>query len=283
MAHNPVNHPLRPIYRALGGLAGVYLVVFGDRRPDRRPPATSFFGQHDDRVLGQGSQPLWSIISLILGAIVLVATVIGRNIDVAVDKYLGWGLLVARQLRARGQPHRRQLPQLQHRHRHRDATSSASCCIMAGLYSKVAPAEAGRRSRGRSEEGSHGLMAHYPVNHHLRQIYRLLAGARRRSTWSSSASSASPAPGATRSSTAAHDWVLGLRTNSAAILARSLLAGLVAGRRRGGRRQPRPPGQPGPRLGPLRLRHGRSWRSCRPTRTSSTSRWSTSSCWSRSA
>ena len=29
-----------------------------------------------------------------LGAVILVATVIGRNLDVAVDKYVGWGLLV---------------------------------------------------------------------------------------------------------------------------------------------------------------------------------------------
>jgi hypothetical protein len=29
MAHNPVNHPLRPLYRALGALTGVYLILFG--------------------------------------------------------------------------------------------------------------------------------------------------------------------------------------------------------------------------------------------------------------
>ena len=29
MAHNPINHPLRPIYRGLALLAGVYLVAFG--------------------------------------------------------------------------------------------------------------------------------------------------------------------------------------------------------------------------------------------------------------
>ena len=29
MAHYPVNHPLRPLYRVVGFLAGAYLVVFG--------------------------------------------------------------------------------------------------------------------------------------------------------------------------------------------------------------------------------------------------------------
>ena len=29
MAHNPVNHPLRPIYRVVGFITGGYLVAFG--------------------------------------------------------------------------------------------------------------------------------------------------------------------------------------------------------------------------------------------------------------
>ena len=29
MAHFPVNHPLRPLYRTLAGLVGAYLLVFG--------------------------------------------------------------------------------------------------------------------------------------------------------------------------------------------------------------------------------------------------------------
>ena len=29
MAHNPVNHPLRPLYRVLGGLSGLYVLLFG--------------------------------------------------------------------------------------------------------------------------------------------------------------------------------------------------------------------------------------------------------------
>ena len=29
MAHFPVNHPARPLYRVFAGLVGVYILVFG--------------------------------------------------------------------------------------------------------------------------------------------------------------------------------------------------------------------------------------------------------------
>jgi hypothetical protein len=93
MAHNPVNHPLRPLYRALSALTGAYLVLFGVVGLIVTP-GHGLFGQPDDRVLGQGANLFWSIISLILGAIVLIGVVIGRNLDVEINKYLGWGLLV---------------------------------------------------------------------------------------------------------------------------------------------------------------------------------------------
>jgi hypothetical protein len=93
MAHNPVNHPLRPLYRALSALTGAYLVLFGIVGLIVTP-GNGLFGQPDDRVLGQGANLFWSIISLILGVIVLIGVVIGRNLDVEINKYLGWGLLV---------------------------------------------------------------------------------------------------------------------------------------------------------------------------------------------
>jgi len=93
MAHTPVNHPLRPLYRALAALAGAYLVVFGIVGLIVTP-GNGLFGQPDDRVLGQGANLFWCIVSLILGAVVLVVTVLGRNLDTEVNKYIGWGLLV---------------------------------------------------------------------------------------------------------------------------------------------------------------------------------------------
>lgn len=94
MAHNPVNHPLRPMYRVVGFLAGAYLVAFGVVGLIQTS-GESFTGSTGVRVLGQGSNMLWSVIALAVGAIVLIATVVGRNIDTETDKFLGWGLLVA--------------------------------------------------------------------------------------------------------------------------------------------------------------------------------------------
>jgi len=93
MAHIPVNHPLRPLYRVLSFLAGAYLVVYGivGLITTSGDDAT---GIAPHRILGEGGNIIWSIVSLVLGAIVLIGTVIGRNLDMTIDKYIGWGLLV---------------------------------------------------------------------------------------------------------------------------------------------------------------------------------------------
>jgi len=93
MAHNPVNHPLRPLYRALAALAGAYLVLFGILGLIANA-GEDFFATEGKNVLGQHANMFWSIIALIIGAVVLAASLIGRNVDTAVDKYVGWGLLV---------------------------------------------------------------------------------------------------------------------------------------------------------------------------------------------
>ena len=93
MGHNPVNHPLRPLYRALGALTGAYLVLFGILGAIMTA-GEGLFGNGEDRVLGQETNLFWSIASVIIGAIVLIATAMGRNADTVVDRYLGWALLV---------------------------------------------------------------------------------------------------------------------------------------------------------------------------------------------
>jgi purine-cytosine permease-like protein len=82
MAHNPINHPARPIYRVISGLIGLYLVLFG---------VLGLFA--DGRVFGQGTNVANSLVSIVLGAIILIATVVGRNVDAAVNKYLGYALM----------------------------------------------------------------------------------------------------------------------------------------------------------------------------------------------
>ncbi len=93
MAHTPVNHPMRPLYRALGGLAGLYLVVFGIMGL-LRTGSDGFFAKSTPHAIGQGTNLAWSIACIVLGAAVLIATAIGRNLDVATDTYIGWAILV---------------------------------------------------------------------------------------------------------------------------------------------------------------------------------------------
>src|ERR1700759_5185675 len=92
MAHNPVNHPLRPIYRVLGFVAGAYLVVFGIVGLIQTS-GHDFTGKIGVRVVGQEANLLWSAISLILGATGLMQTVTGRTADTEADKFRGWATL----------------------------------------------------------------------------------------------------------------------------------------------------------------------------------------------
>jgi hypothetical protein len=92
MAHNPVNHPAQPIYRAIGGLIGLYLVVFGVLGVVVSGGG-EFLAQDDTSVLGQGTNLGFSVISVLLGAVILVATAFGRNIDALVNTWLGYALM----------------------------------------------------------------------------------------------------------------------------------------------------------------------------------------------
>lgn len=53
-----------------------------------------FFAQNDTQVLGQGANLGYSVISVILGVILLLAAVIGRNVDATVNKFSGYALMV---------------------------------------------------------------------------------------------------------------------------------------------------------------------------------------------
>ncbi|MFI6130405.1 DUF4383 domain-containing protein [Micromonospora sp. NPDC051141] len=93
MAHTPVNHPARPIYRAIGGLVGLYFVVFGGLGIIASA-GNDFFAQDDTKVLGQGTNMGFSLLSILIGVVILVGTAIGRNLDVAVNQWLAYTLMV---------------------------------------------------------------------------------------------------------------------------------------------------------------------------------------------
>ncbi|WP_326562491.1 DUF4383 domain-containing protein [Micromonospora sp. NBC_01796] len=93
MAHNPVNHPARPIYRAIGGLTGLYLVIFGVLGLIETGGSEAFAQDETTTVLGQGTNLGHSVLAVVLGMIVLIATGLGRNIDAAVNKWFGYLLM----------------------------------------------------------------------------------------------------------------------------------------------------------------------------------------------
>ena len=93
MAHTPVNHPARPVYRAIGGLIGLYLVVFGVLGIIASA-GNDVLAQDDTKVFGQGTNLGWSLLAVLLGLAILAGTVIGRNLDVAINKALAYGLVV---------------------------------------------------------------------------------------------------------------------------------------------------------------------------------------------
>jgi len=81
MAHIPINHPLRPIYRAISGLIGLYILVFGIIG-FAKTRDLDFFTTHGEWVLGLRTNPAFSVLSIIAGIIILAGAVIGRNVFV---------------------------------------------------------------------------------------------------------------------------------------------------------------------------------------------------------
>jgi hypothetical protein len=93
MAHFPVNHRLRPAYRALAALTGVYLGAFGVAgiaRTHDRP----LFAQTDlPWVLGLRTNLALAALFTVLGVLLIAAAVVGRNIDQLVNLAVGIGFV----------------------------------------------------------------------------------------------------------------------------------------------------------------------------------------------
>ncbi|MFR9778166.1 DUF4383 domain-containing protein [Micromonospora sp. MS34] len=92
MAHTPVNHPARPIYRAIGGLVGLYFVVFGVLGIISSA-GNEMLAQDDTKVLGQGTNLGFSLLAIVLGAVILLGVAIGRNLDVKINQWLAYALM----------------------------------------------------------------------------------------------------------------------------------------------------------------------------------------------
>jgi Domain of unknown function (DUF4383) len=88
MSHIPVNHRLRPLYRTLAVLIGLYLLIFGIVGAVQTADEP-FFSRGDTVVLGLRTNMAFSILSIVMGAIILAVNLYGRNVDHFVDMVAG--------------------------------------------------------------------------------------------------------------------------------------------------------------------------------------------------
>lgn len=87
MVHVPINHPLQPLYRLLGGLVGAYLIAFGVFGAVRARGLPAFAQEGLPRVLGLHTNLAFSVLSIVVGLVVLVAALIGRNVAQRVNLF----------------------------------------------------------------------------------------------------------------------------------------------------------------------------------------------------
>lgn len=92
--HLPINHPLLPFYRLLAGAAGLYVLVFGIVGLVRTW-GEPLFGRGDTWALGLRTNLAFSLLSVVVGAIVLVGAMVGGNIARYVNLAGGVVFLVA--------------------------------------------------------------------------------------------------------------------------------------------------------------------------------------------
>ncbi|SDY03193.1 protein of unknown function [Micromonospora pattaloongensis] len=88
MAHIPVNHPLRPVYRTIAGLGGLYLFLYGvvGMAVTWGDP---LFGREDVWALGLRANLASAIASLLFGATVVAAAVFGGRAEHLVNLAAG--------------------------------------------------------------------------------------------------------------------------------------------------------------------------------------------------
>jgi hypothetical protein len=87
--HFPVNHHLRPLYRALAGLTGIYMLVFGIVAFSKTSGMAAFAQDQGVWALGLRANPAFAILSIAAGVIVVLANVVGRNLAHHINQLAG--------------------------------------------------------------------------------------------------------------------------------------------------------------------------------------------------
>ncbi len=94
LLHLPVNHRLRPLYRFLAGLTGLYVLVFGivGAVVSR---GHGLFARDHIYALGLRTNLAFSVLSIVVGIVVLIGVVVGHNWDHLLNLFGGLVFMVA--------------------------------------------------------------------------------------------------------------------------------------------------------------------------------------------
>jgi hypothetical protein len=85
MAHIPVDHPLRGLYRAVATIIGFALLVIGVIGLVKTAGSVDFFATHGERILGLTMNPAFAVLNIVAGAVIAGAGLMGRNWDATVN------------------------------------------------------------------------------------------------------------------------------------------------------------------------------------------------------
>lgn len=72
----PIDHRLSQVYRFGAGLGGIFLIIFGSLGLANHP---SFLDTHGKNVIGLSSNGTLSVLSIVMGAVLIVGAVVGGN------------------------------------------------------------------------------------------------------------------------------------------------------------------------------------------------------------
>jgi hypothetical protein len=81
MSHLPVNHPMRPLYRLLAALCGLYVLLFGAIAVTQTAGMDLFARHGLPWVLGLKANRAFALLSIVAGIIIVGGALIGRNLD----------------------------------------------------------------------------------------------------------------------------------------------------------------------------------------------------------
>lgn len=93
MAHVPVNHHLRPLYRVLAGLTSLYILAFGIVGAIESA-GSDLFDRGHIVALGLRTNMAFSILSIVVGLVLLGGLLVGRNIDQFINYWSGLLFLI---------------------------------------------------------------------------------------------------------------------------------------------------------------------------------------------